>query len=110
MRPLLHSRKSIRSNGLRTERQIDLFRKREAAKREQAEREEVEQRVRHLKFDLVQRAVLFAMSLAVGTAVVVGVLGNQGLLKLALVATGLWGGTTVAVYRLRPESHTRNPP
>ena len=67
------------NRGLRTERQIELYRRREAAKRERAERCEVEARareaearVRHLNFELVQRGVLLVMGVVIGIAIVFG--------------------------------------
>lgn len=91
------------NKGLRTERQIALFRQREAARREQAERREAEARVRHRNFDLVQRVVLLVMAIPIGAAVAIGALGNPELLKLALAGASAWSVIAAALYRLRPK-------
>lgn len=93
------SRKQDKTRGLRTERQIALYRQREAAKRERAQRRAEEARVRHLNFELVQRIVLLVLAVAIGVAVVIGATGDAGLLKLALGAGGIWGAIAGALYR-----------
>jgi Na+/H+ antiporter NhaD/arsenite permease-like protein len=99
-------KKQNENQGLRTERQIELYRQREAAKRERAERCEIEARaresearVRHLNFELIQRAVLLVMGVIIGTVVIIGVLSNSELLKVSLAAASLWGTVATALYR-----------
>jgi len=99
-------KKQNEDQGLRTERQIELYRQREAAKRERAERceaearaRESEARVRHLNFELIQRAVLLAMGVIIGMVVFIGALGDPELLKLSVAAAGLWGSIAAALYR-----------
>jgi hypothetical protein len=96
------------NKGLRTERQIALYRQREAAKRERAERREVEARareaearVRHLKFELVERVALLIMGVAIGGAVVIGGLREPALLKISLGAAGAWGVIAATLSRRR---------
>lgn len=99
-------KKQDENQGLRTERQIELYRQREAAKRERAERCEVEARaresearVRHLNFELIQRAVLLFLGVIIGMVVMIGALGNSELLKLSIAAASLWGSIAAALYR-----------
>lgn len=77
-------KQSDENRGLRTERQIMLYRQREAARRERAERREAEARVRHLNLALVERIVLLVLAVAVAIAVLVGALGDRELLRVAL--------------------------
>jgi len=99
-------KKQNENQGLRTERQIELYRQREEAKRERAERREVEARtresearVRHLNFDLVQRAVLLVLGVIIGMVVMIGALSDPELLKLSIPAATLWGSVAAALYR-----------
>jgi hypothetical protein len=101
------------TKGLRTERQIELHRKRVAAKREEAEQREAdakareaearareaEAQVRHLNFGLVERIGFFSFFVGVGAAAVIGALGDSDLLKVAAGAGGLGGATAAARYR-----------
>lgn len=93
------SHKRDTSQGLRTERQITLFRQREEARREQAKRRETEAHVRHLNFDLFQRAVLLVLGIAIGTAIVIGALLDPGLLKLGLLAASAFGAIAAGLHR-----------
>jgi hypothetical protein len=88
-------------NGLRTRRQIDLYLERERALKARAERRATEAWVRHLNFDLVQRAVLLVIGVLIGAAVMVGALGDPGLLKLTLAAVSAWGGVAAILYRAK---------
>jgi hypothetical protein len=94
-----YSHKRDENNGLRTERQIALYRQREAAKRERAERRELEAQVRHSNFELIQRAILLLVGVAIGVALIIGATGEPNLLKLALVATTGWATLAAALYR-----------
>jgi hypothetical protein len=100
-------RKQEGLNGLRTRKQIELFREREAARRERAERREAEARVRHRNFDLIQRAILLVVAVAIGIAVIVGALGNADLPKLAVAGASAWAAIAAALYRFRPKSESR---
>lgn len=91
------------SSGLRTERQISLFRKREAARRERAERREADARVRHLNFELVQRGVLLVLAMTIGIALMIGALGNPEAFKLAAGGATAWGVIAAALHRWRPK-------
>lgn len=97
------SDKRDESRGLRTSKQIALFRQRQAAKREQAERREAEARVRHLNFDLVQRAVLLILALAIGIVLLIAALSNLDELKFALGGASAWAAIAAALYRWRPK-------
>jgi len=98
------SHRRDQTSGLRTERQIDLFRKREAAKREQAQRKEAEACVRHLNLDFVIRIVLLVIAILIGISVIVGALGNPIALELSLVAASAWAAIAAGVIRvLRPK-------
>ncbi|MDQ2629634.1 MAG: hypothetical protein M3Y75_01475 [Actinomycetota bacterium] len=100
LRLTVPQRKQLDENrGLRTERQIELYRKREEAKRERAERREVEARVRQLNLSVVQQAVFLLMGVVIGVAVVFGALGSPELLKLACGAAAAWGVIAGALYR-----------
>jgi uncharacterized membrane protein len=92
-------KKQDENQGLRTERQILLYRQREAAKRERAERCEVEARVRHLNFELIQRIVLLVLSVIIGMVAVLGAFNDPELLKLASGAAAVWGMIAAALYR-----------
>jgi hypothetical protein len=107
LRPSVPQQKQSENQGLRTERQIELYRQREAAKRERAERREVEARVRQLNLSVVQQAVLLAMGVAIGIAVVFGAMGNQELLKLSGGAAAAWGGMAAALYRWAPQEKSK---
>lgn len=85
--------------GLRDRRQIDLYVEREEARKRRAERREVEARVRQMNFDLVQRAVLLVLAIAVSVAVVIAAASNPELLKLAVGAGGLGGVIAAMVFR-----------
>jgi hypothetical protein len=101
------------NKGLRTERQIELYRKRVAAKREEAEQREADARareaeahareaeaqVRHLNFGLVERIGFFGFAMAVGVVAVIGALSDPDLLKVAAGAGGLGGAAAAARYR-----------
>ena len=74
--------------------------------RERAERREVEARaresearVRHLNFELIQRAVLLVMGVTTGTVVLIGVLSNSEPLKVSIAAVSLGGTVGTALYR-----------
>lgn len=114
LRPQSPAEKQPDSNkGLRTERQIELYRKREAAKREEAERREAEAKareaearareaeaqVRHLNFGLVERIGFFGFATAVGVVALIGALGDPNLLKVATGAGGLGGAVVAVRYR-----------
>jgi Na+/H+ antiporter NhaD/arsenite permease-like protein len=108
LRPPSPSKKkqSDENHGLRTERQIVLYRQREAAKRERAERREVEARareaearVRHLNFELIQRIVLLITGVGIGIALIIGALRDPGLLKISLASASIWGAIAAALYR-----------
>ena|GEM_PF-2852029 len=99
-------RQQNENQGLRTERQIELYRQREAAKRERAERREVEARaresearVRHLNFELIQRVVLLVMGVAIGVVTIISAFGNPELPKLSIAAASLWASIAAALYR-----------
>jgi uncharacterized membrane protein len=94
------------NQGLRTERQIELYRQREAARRERAERWEVEARareaearVRHLNLGLIERTVLLVLGMIIGVAAILGALANPELLTLAGGAATVWGVIAGALYR-----------
>jgi hypothetical protein len=101
------------NKGLRTERQIELYRKRVAAKREEAEQREAdakareaearareaEAEVRHLNFGLVERIGFFVFAMVVGVVAVRGALSDPDLLKVAAGAGGLGGAAAAARYR-----------
>lgn len=93
-----HKRDEIK--GLQTERQIALFRQREAAKRERAERREAEARVRHSNFELIQRVVLLACAIVIGLGIAVGSANNPDVLKLAMGGGGVWGVMVATLYGL----------
>jgi len=106
-------KQSNQNKSLRTERQIELYRKREAAKREEAERREAdakareaearareaEAQVRHLNFGLVERIGFFAFAMAVGIVAIIGTQSDPDLLKVAAGAGGLGGAAAAARYR-----------
>lgn len=100
-----NGRKRQALDGL-NERQINLYRQREAARREQAERREVEARVRHLNLDLAMRIVLGLLAVGVGIAVIIGAAGEDTeLLKLSAVAASAWAAIAAGAIRvLRPKS------
>lgn len=101
------------NQGLRSEREIELYRKREAAKRDRAERREAEAKaqeaearvreteaqVRHLNFDLVERVGFFVFTMAIGVMAIIGALNDPDLLKVAAGAGGLGGAAAAARYR-----------
>jgi len=121
LRPQSPSEKQPDQNkSLRTERQIELHRKRVAVKREEAEQREADARareadarareaearareaeaeVRHLNFGLVERIGFFGFAMVVGVVAVIGALSNPDLLKVAAGAGGLGGAAAVARYR-----------
>jgi hypothetical protein len=102
-----HKRDEI--GGLRTERQIDLFRQREDARRARVERREAEARVRHLNLDLLIRSVLLVLVVAIGFCVAIGAAGNPHLLELSLVATSGWAAIAIGAARvLRPKARPRS--
>ena len=103
--PSFHNR--YEDTGLRTQRQIELFRQREAAKRERAERRAEEARVRHLNFGLVQRAVLLVAAIAIPIAIGLGAVGGGTELKLAVGASGLWAAVLSAT-RTRTQDKERD--
>jgi uncharacterized membrane protein len=85
--------------GLRTRRQIELFRQREAAKRERVQRRLEEAHVRHLNFELVQRIVLLISAMAIAIAIGLASAGSATALKLAIGAGGVWAAIVSALYR-----------
>jgi hypothetical protein len=91
------------NQGLRTKRQIELYRQREAAKRERAERREVEARVRHLNFALIQRVVLLVMGVAIGIALIIGARRDPALLEISLASASVWGAIAAGLYRWEPK-------
>ena len=99
LRPSAPHTKRSENQGLRTERQIELYRQREAAKRERAERRAAEAHVRQLNLSVVQQAVLLVMAVIIGMAIVFGALVNPELLKLAGGAAAAWGVIAGALYR-----------
>jgi hypothetical protein len=92
---------------LKTERQIQLFRQREAARRERAERREAEARVRHSNLDFVQRAVSLVLAVAICVALLLGDVGDPVLLKLVAGAGATWGALATALYRSRRDDRGR---
>lgn len=99
LRPSPSFHRRDRDNGLRTQRQIELFRQREAAKRERVKRKAEEAQVRHLNFELVQRAVLLISAVALAVAAGLAASGNTAALKLAVGAGGAWAAIAGALYR-----------
>jgi hypothetical protein len=94
---------------LKTRKQIELFRLREAAKCDQAERKEAEARVRHLNVDLAMRIVLLVLAIGIAISVIIGAAGDPEALKLSLVAAGAWGSIAAALSRLlRPMPSDRS--
>lgn len=93
------SKKPDPDKGLRTERQIQIYRQREVAKRERAERREVEARVRLFNFHLVQAAILLIVAVLIAVACIIGLVANPQLLKLAIPALGAWGAIAAALHR-----------
>lgn len=94
--------KSDEIDGLRTERQIELFRKREAARRERAERREAEARVRHSNFELVMRIILLTLAVVVWLMAILGAPGDPVLRWLSLIGAGAWTavvGTLIQILR-----------
>jgi hypothetical protein len=75
---------------LRTPDQIALFIEQQRALVSQAHREEAEQRVRHLKFDLVQRAVILALAVLIVLALAIGSAGSPLLLRDAASPAVCW--------------------
>lgn len=106
-------KQSDENEGLRSEREIELYRQREKAKREKAERREAEARareaeahareaeaqVRHLNFGLVERIGFFGFAMVVGVGAIIGALSDPDLLKIAAGAGGLGGAAAAARYR-----------
>jgi hypothetical protein len=86
---------------LRTPDQIALFIEQQRALVSQAHREEAEQRVRHLKFDLVQRAVILALAVSIGIALAIGSAASPLLLRDAGVAGSLLAAATASLYGYR---------
>lgn len=98
-----HKRKREQVNGLRTRKQIELFREREGARRAQAERREAEARVRQMNVDTFIRVGLFVLGLGIGISVIIGGLGNPVLLRLSIPAATAWGLAAASLTRvLRP--------
>ncbi len=89
--------------GLRTERQIQMYRQREAAKRERAERREAEARVRFFNFQLVQSVVLLTVTVMVGVAFIVSLVVSPQLLEVAIPAVGAWGAIATLLSRWGPK-------
>jgi len=96
---LSSSKKRDPNRGLRTERQIQLYRQREAARRERAERREAEAKVRFANLQLAQGAVLLAVVAVIGLALVVGLLVDPDAQKLGVPAVGIWSALAAALYR-----------
>ena len=86
--------------GLRTERQIALYRMREAAKRARVERKEAEARVRHLNLELVERTTYLITVVVLVILWIAGAASDDGLLKAALLIGGAKAG--IATRRRYP--------
>jgi phage-related minor tail protein len=120
LRPYSSSKKQSadENQGLRSEREIELYRKREKAKREKAERREAEAKarqaeahareaeaqVRHLNVGLIERVGFFVFAMGVGIVAIIGALSDPGLLKVAVGAGGLGGAVAAARYRFSKRS------
>lgn len=99
-------KKQDENKGLKTERQITLYRKREAARRVQAERREAdarareaEARVRHLNLGLIERVVFLTAVIAIGLTALIGTLRNPELTQAVFGIGGLGGVVAAACYR-----------
>jgi hypothetical protein len=88
-------------DGLRTRKEISLFVERENARQVRAERRGAEARVRHLNFELIAEIVLLVLAVGIGTSLIVGALGDPGLLEVSLLAASAWGAIAAALLRLR---------
>ncbi len=86
-------------DGLRTEKQIALYRLREAAKHDRARRWETEARVRHLKLELGVRLVLLGLTVAGWFVAIFGAPADPTLAKLGYIVAGVW--TAVAAWLIR---------
>lgn len=86
-------------NGLSSPDEITLFIRQEEALLVRARRQEADARVRHSNFELVQRAVLLVLMIAVGLAALIGAASDPELFKLALGAGGILGAIGAAVHR-----------
>jgi hypothetical protein len=64
-----------------------------------AERREADARVRLSNFELVQRAVLLGLAVAIAATAIIGAAGSLELLKLAVAAGGLLGAFGAALNR-----------
>jgi hypothetical protein len=108
------SKKGHENKGLKNERQITLYRLREAAKRDRAERRvveaharEVEAYVRHLNLGLVERVVFVLICVGLTVAFISGALHEEDLLKIALGTSGLGGAFAASRGRLgRPRNES----
>lgn len=90
------------SRSLRTERQIQMFRQREAAMQDRAERRQAEARVRWLNFLLVQAAVFFAVAVTLTIAFMVGLATSPRLLEVAIPAAGASSAIATTFHRGGP--------
>jgi len=104
MRRSSRSKQLDPNSGLRDRRQIQLYIEREEARKQRAERREVEARVRHSNFELIQRIVLLGLAVVIAIALIVGILGNPALLKLAVVAASALGAIAAGLARWRGRS------
>lgn len=88
-------------SGLSSPDEITLFIRQEEALLVLAKRREADARVRHINFDLLQRAVLLVLAVVIAIALIIGVLSNPALLKLAVVAASALGAITAGLTRWR---------
>jgi len=95
------SHRGTELEGLGTPDQIALFIEQQKALIVQAEREEVQQRVRLLKFDLFRQGVFLALAVAVGVGLVVGLVFNPELIKVAGIAASALAAIAAALYGYR---------
>ena len=85
--------------GLRTERQIQMFRQREAAMHERAERRQAEALVRLFNFLLVQAAVFLAVTVTLTIAFMTGLAASPRFLEIAIPASGASSAIATALRR-----------
>jgi hypothetical protein len=88
--------------GLRTERQIQMFRQREAAMQDRAERREAEARVRWFNFLLAQAVVFLAVTVTLTIAFMTGLAPSPRLLEVAIPAAGASSAIATAFHRRGP--------
>jgi hypothetical protein len=98
------SSKKDELQGLGSSEEIALFVQQQAALVVKAQKEEAQQRVRHLRLDLVQHIILLVLWVAIGIALAIGTLSNPELLKVALGGGGAWA-VAGGFYRLGAREH-----